>query len=193
METEEIALGDIEFSGKDMLIQNLRFDRIAVSGTGELLLLSVTGDQMRIKQIAAILRSGLKCDITAGGVKVGKPDAEEWRKHSPGRIRGGSDGYQVFTHKLGYGEVHALLITRSPGFLPIVSEESLWQELKGGRFTTPLLREWTPYIEGRLRADDRLEDANCYNCRCGILSSTVKHLDEVVTEGLQQHMILIPN
>ena len=32
--------------------------------------------------------------------------------------------------------------------MKVVTAESLWQELKSDRFTTPLLREWMPYIDG---------------------------------------------
>ena len=44
----------------------------------------------------------------------------------------------------------------------------------------------------RVRDDERLEDAHVFNCRCGILSATTQKLDEIVSQGLQQRMILIP-
>jgi len=184
--------GDIEFSGKDFLTPSIDFDRIAVTAQGKLLLLSVIADQMRIKQIRAILGSGVKCSITAGGIRVGKPGAQYWDTYSPGRLFPDNEGYATYTHKLGYGMVHAMFVTRDDGFLPIVTEESLWQKLKGTKFTTPLIREWVPYITERLRADERLEDADCYNCECGVLSATDKSLDEVITEGLQQYLLSIP-
>jgi len=191
MATEDKVLGDIEFSGKDFLTPAIPFDRIAISRSGEMYLLSVITDQMRVKQIRSILVGGAKCSITAGGVRVGKPGANHWDTYQPGRLFPGSDGYATYTHKLGYGMVHAMFITRSKGFLPVVTEESLWQELKSERFTTPLIREWMPYLEERLRAADRLENANCFNCHCGFLSATTKALDEVVSEGLQQRLISI--
>lgn len=192
MSTEPIKRGTIQFSGNEFCPE-VEFDRIALRGRHTLLFVSVIADQMRVKQIRAILSAGLKCTIIAGGVRVNTPKGDHWNSFSPGRISADSDGYEVFTHKLGYNMTHAMFVTKSAGFLKIVTEESLWQELKGPRYTTPILREWMPYLEERLRADGRLEDAFGYNCECGILSATNSMLDEAVSEGLQQRMISIPD
>src|SRR3954454_16694893 len=122
--------GDIDFAGKDIGIPTVPFDKLAISGRGELLLLSIFADQMRVKAIRAVLCGGAKATCQAAGVKVGQPGDEYWRKHTPGRLTPTADGYQVFTHKLGYGMAHALFITRMPGFMKVITEESLWQELK---------------------------------------------------------------
>lgn len=184
--------GDIDFAGKDIGIPAVPFDKLAISGRGELLLLSIFTDQMRVKAIRAVLCGGAKAIATASGVKVGQPGCEAWSRHTPGRLTPTADGYQVFTHKLGYGMAHALFITRMPGFMKVITEESLWQELKDVRFTTPILREWMPYIEQTLRYEGRLEDAHTFGCRCGILSASTKHLDEIVSQGLQQRELIIP-
>lgn len=195
-ESTEKKFGDIDFTGKDIAIGGIsdpvRFDKLAISGRGELLLLSIFTDQMRVKAIRSILCGGAKAIAQASGVKVGHPDQEEWQRHTPGRLTPTSEGYQVYTHKIGYGMAHALFITRMPGFMKVVTEESLWQELKKVRFTTPILREWMPYIETTLRYDDRLEDAHTFGCRCGILTATTGSLDKIVSEGLQQRELIIP-
>ena len=190
--TPERKFGDIDFFGKDIAIPPVPFNKLAKSGGGELLLLSVFTDQMRIKAIRAILCGGAKAVANASGVQVGQPGADQWNKHTPGRLTPTTDGYQVFTHKLGYGMAHALFITRMPGFMKTVTEESLWQELKTVRFTTPILREWMPYIEKTLRHEDRLENAHTFGCECGILSATTQSLDKIVSEGLQQRELIIP-
>lgn len=184
--------GDIEFSGKEIGIPAVPFDKLAMSGRGDLLLLSVFCDPMRVKQIRAILCGGAKAVGNASGVQVGPPGGAYYEFHTPGRLLPTADGYAVHTHKLGFGLVHALFITRMPGFLKVVSEESLWQELTGPRFTTPLLREWMPYIEKQLRNNQELEDAHTFGCHCGVLSATTKSLDEIVTRGLQRYEIEIP-
>jgi hypothetical protein len=189
---KDVKFGDIEFSGKDIAIPAVKFDKLALSGYGKLLLLSVFADQMRVKQIRAILCGGAKAIPMASGVEVGQPGGDAWRRHNPGRLEATPDGYQLYTHKLGYGLVHAMFITRMPGFMPVVSEESLWQELTSGRFTTPVLRAWVPYINTTLRQDEILEDAHTFNCHCGILSATTHSLDKIVTEGLQQRELIIP-
>ena len=184
--------GDIDFAGKDIGIPAVPFDKLAISGRGELLLLSIFTDQMRVKAIRAVLCGGAKAVAQASGVKVGQPGDEYWRQHAPGRLTPTADGYQVVTHKLGYGMAHALFITRMPGFMKVITEESLWHELKDVRFTTPILREWMPYIEKTLRFEERLEDAHTFGCRCGVLSATTASLDKIVSEGLQQRELIIP-
>jgi hypothetical protein len=184
--------GDIDFSGKDIGIPAVPFDKLAISGRGELLLLSIFCDTMRVKAIRAILCGGAKATANAGGVKVNQPGAESWYAHMPGRLTPTTEGYQVFTHKIGFGMAQALFITRMPGFMKVVTEESLWQELNSTRFTTPILREWVPYIENTLRYEERLEDAHVFNCKCGILTATTQSLDKIVSEGLQQRELIIP-
>ena len=185
--------GDIEFQGKDIQLTSQKFDKIAVSGRGELLLLSVVAPTQITKAMRAILNGGAKAQITAGGVKVQRPTDEPYYARQPGRLYATPDGYNTYNHKLGYGLAHTYFITRMPGFLRVVSEEALWQELNDTRFTTPLLREWMPYIEKQLREAEVLEDAHSYGCRCGVLSSTTKRLDEIVSEGIKSHKLLIPS
>ena len=190
--SEQKRYGGISFDGKDIAIPEVPFDKIAVDGRGQLLLLSICTDQIRIKAIRAILCGGAKAMANAGGVKVNQPGVEAWRAHSPGRLCLTADGYSVFTHKLGYGMAQALFITRMPGFMKVVTPESLWQELNTSRFTTPILRAWIPYIEKTLRDEERLEDAYVFNCACGVLTASTKSLDEIISDGLKSGAILIP-
>ena len=184
--------GGISFDGKDIAIPEVPFDKLAISGRGELLLLSIFTDAMRVKAIRAILCGGAKAYANAAGVKVNQVGGETWRAHTPGRLTPTADGYQIYTHKLNYGMTHALFITRMPGFMKVVTPESLWQELNNVRFTTPILKEWIPYIEETLRYEERLENAHTFNCNCGILSATTQSLDKIISEGLQQHELIIP-
>ena len=65
----------------------------------------------------------------------------------------------------------------------------LWQELNDVRFTTPLLREWLPYIEGQLRDHELLENAQVFNVSCGILNLNTDALDRIVSEGIKSGAI----
>ena len=183
--------GDLEIQGKDFSTPAVKFDKLAVGGRGELLLVSLVAETQRVKQIRAILCGGAKATIQATGVKLTRPGDEPWQAREPGRLYPTTDGYVCQTHKLGFGLAHALFLTRTPGFMKVVTSESLWQELNDVRFTTPLLKAWVPYIEDRLRSDERLEDAHAFQCRCGILSAMTRHLDEVVSQGLADHKITI--
>lgn len=191
-EEAEPKYGDIDFTGKDIGIPAVPFDKIATSGRGELLLLSIFTDQMRVKAIRSILCGGAKAVANASGVKLGRPGCMPYERHTPGRLMPTSDGYNVYTHKIGYGMAHALFVTRMQGFMKVITPESLWQELNTVRFTTPILREWIPYVEKTLRENERLENAHTFNCECGVLSVSTKALDEVVSEGLKRREIIIP-
>jgi hypothetical protein len=190
--SEPKEFGNIEFQGKDISTPPFQFDRLAISGRGELLLVSLVAPTQNIKQIRAILNGGAKALVMAGGVKVNQPSREEYYAHSPGKLTPSADGYQTFTHKLAYGQGHALFLTRSPGFMKVVTTESLWQELNNVRFTTPLLKEWMPYLGKALRADDLLEEAHVFNCSSGILSASTRHVDDIVSLALRDGHLRIP-
>jgi hypothetical protein len=190
--SEQKKFGDIEFQGKDFATPPFKFDRLAVSGRGELLLVSLVAPTQNVKQIRAILNGGAKAAVMAGGVKVNQPSRDEWYEHAPGKLTPSADGYQAFTHKLGYGQAHALFVTRSPGFIKVVTPESLWQELNHVRFTTPLLRDWMPYLGKALSEEDLLEEAHVFNCSSGVLSANTHQLDDIVSRGLRDGDIVIP-
>ena len=183
------VFGDIDMVGKDIGVPAQKFDKIALSGRGELLLLSVVTEIHNLKRMRAILLGGAKAQINAAGIRVGQPGAEGWRQHQPGRVNATQDGYQLYTHKLGYGMIHALFLTRMPGFMKVVTPESLWQELNKDRYTTPIIRPWMPYIETKLREQDLLEDAHVFACKCGVLSALTKHLERDRVRGNQERRV----
>ncbi len=189
---EEKTFGGIEFSGKDIAIPNTPFDRIAISGRGELLLVSFVAPTQTIKQIRAILHTGTRVNIVAGSIKVKQPSSEPYTAHQPGNLHPSAAGYTTFIHKLDYGQAHALMITKAPGFMKVVTDETIWQELTDPRFTTPVLREWVPYISEEMHGRFILEEAHVFNCNCGIMSATTVELDEIVTDGLRSRSIHIP-
>jgi len=188
--------GTIEFSWREGGTPPLKFNKIAHSGRSELMMVSVICETQYVKSIRAALvpdkKGSSRVSAVAGGVRTNIPGREDWYASIPGRLYCGSDGYHVYSHKLGYGLAHAVFVTKSPGFMMIVTEESLWQELNTTRFTTPILREWIPFIDRKLREISRLENAHVYGCQCGILSATTSKLDEIVIEGLSKGKISIP-
>jgi uncharacterized protein Usg len=185
--------GTVEFQGKDIALPPQQFDRIATGGRGELLLISMVAPTQIVKAARAILNGGAKAFIQAAGVKTRRPGDDEWYARQPGRLVPTSDGYHTYVHKLGYGLAHAYFVTKMPGFLRVVSHESLWQELNDVRFTTPLLRDWIPFIEKQLRTRDLLEDAHVFGCRCGVLSATTAQVDDIVSQGIKDGWLTIPS
>lgn len=190
---ERPAFGEISFSGKDIAVPPLKYDKLAVGGRNQLYLVSLVCQAHYAKQVRAILNGGARCNITANGGKVAPPKPEAWDSpRNPGNLHVPPDStYDMHLHRLDYGLVHAMFVSRAPGFMPRVCSVSLWRELNSDRFTTPLLVEWLPYIEERLRELELLEDCDAFNCRCGVLSAHDGNLDTIVREGLESGDIAI--
>lgn len=194
MSSDDKKFGDIEFQGKDILVKDsIKYDRIAVSDRSELLMVSIVAADQTIKQVRAILAPGqTKVVATAAGAKIKRPGEKDYYLQQPGRLFLTDEGYFCYKHKLGYGMAHAIFLTKMHGFMKVVTEESLWRELNQTRFTTPILREWMPFIEEQLRLSTHLTNARVLNCACGVLTATTKKIDDIVSEGLQQGLIEIP-
>jgi hypothetical protein len=184
--------GDIQFTGGDMTWPVLKYDRLAVGERGELLLASVVAPTQIIKGIRGWLNTTKRGMATATGAKVKKSFEHEGRLREPGNLNKLDTGYATEVHRLSYGLAHALFKARTPGLLVSLAEEALWQELNTTRFTTPLLREWMPWLTNQLLDHGLLVEADCHRCRCGVLPATTADLDAVVSRGLQEGHITIP-
>ena len=51
------------------------------------------------------------------------------------------------TAKLAPGVVHLIALAKIPGTDVDMSNDQLWIELTGSRYTTPLLRSWIPWLK----------------------------------------------
>lgn len=117
------------------------------------------------------------------------------------RFRRDTNGYRSYSQALGLNSWHMVLVTKRPGFLASVDEETIWRELCSPRFTTPILRAWTPYLLERLkegywsrrtgRGNAGIIEADAWGCSPGILVADDAKLDKFVTEGLKQGSISI--
>lgn len=173
---------------------SMKLDRIAVDDYGRLLFASVVGPANVIKAARALISMGAasKSLIEAGGVKVKRTGDADWRATSIGRLMLVDGGYHFESHKLQYDNVHAMFFARHPGFMRVMTDEALWQELRRPEFTTPILKSWLPYIKERAMDDGLLKGARCYRCDCGILVCDTADLDRYVSEGLKRGKISIP-
>jgi hypothetical protein len=185
--------GEIQFAGDGMTWPVLKYDRIAVGQRNELLLVSVVAPTQIVKGIRGWLNTNKKGTATATGAQVKKSFEDEWQLRNPGNLRKLDEGYIGETHKLAYGQAHAMFTCRAEGFLTSVSEEALWQELNSSRFTTPLLRPWMPWVTKQLTERELLVEADCHRCRCGVLAAHTGDLDEIVSRGLKEGHITIPS
>lgn len=182
------AFGSITFSGDDVGYPAVDCDRLAISDNGELLFCSVVAPTQVIKGIRGILCSNKKASISVGHIQVKRASQADHYLHYPRNVwmPKDGDGFSTSTHRLPYGIAHAFFLSRHEGFLIALDEANLWQELSSNAFTTPLLREWTPWITKRLTDDDLLREAKCHNCSCGMYQFTNLQLDAIVSDGLKK-------
>ena len=109
----------------------------------EILLLSVVGPETSVKALTAGLRSSgrdqKRIDYSA---QVGSVSSTNLTKCS--------DGYRIYRTKLAYGLWHVLCLAKREGFMPVMTEDAVWHHLQGDQFTTPLLREWMPWLNQKM-------------------------------------------
>jgi hypothetical protein len=150
----------------------------------EILLLSVVGPETSVKALIAGLRSARqdqqRIDYAArvGGIERA-------------RLVACPEGYRVSRAKLPYGLWHVLCLACRDGFLPVLTEKSLWQQLRGEPFTTPLLREWTPWLYRTMKERGLLTELTQSGCQAGLLHADSEALDALVCEGIQKGHLAI--
>ena len=94
--------------------------------------------------------------------------------------------YRAAVTKLAPGVIHLVALAKIPGLMPNMSDDHLWAELTGPRYTTPLLRAWIPW----LKADHGRGRRNCCCQRLestvGVLKTEPDELDALVTLGVKE-------
>src|SRR5262249_41367979 len=151
-------------------------DAIGLNGN-EILLLSVAGPETSVKALTAGLRSSGKAqgriDYSA---QVGSV-SETYLTRCP-------DGYRIYRNKLGYGLWHVLCLAKKEGFMPVLTEDALWQHLQSSQFTTPLVREWAHWLYQTMKTRELIVELDQSGCQAGLLLADSKNLDELVSEGI---------
>jgi hypothetical protein len=161
----------------------LRCDAIGLHDS-EILLLSVSGPETSVKALLAGLRSSGKDQKRV-----------EYSAHVDTVVSTGltkcPDGYRIHRTKLNYGLWHVLLFAKRKGFMPIMTEEALWQHLQKDPFTTPLLREWIPWLYQALKDQEAIIEATQSGCHVGLLLADSDILDELVSKGIREGHLAI--
>jgi hypothetical protein len=176
-------LGTLALSGGETDFA-LRCDALACDRDKRILLLSAAGPETSVKALAAVLRSEAKVRFY--------PELESpfYRYYGPVRHPA---GYTVQRAKLDPNTWHVLCTAKVEGLLPVLSEEALWQELRGERFTTPLLRSWVPWLLQRLLEQGGLVRLEQVGCEAGLLLAGTETVDELVSEGINQGHLRFTN
>jgi hypothetical protein len=69
--------------------------------------------------------------------------------------------------------------------MPVVTEESLWELLQNDLFTTPLLKEWIPWLAEEMKKRAVLGELTQFGCRAGLLFADSDTLDGLVSDGIR--------
>lgn len=144
----------------------------------EVLLLSVAGPETSLKALTAGLRSsGQDQKRIEYAARVGGINSKRLTKCPA--------GYRVYRTKLDYGLWHVLCLAQREGFVPVLTEESVWQLLQKAPFTTPLLREWMPWLFREMMDRESIVELTQHGCRAGLLLADNDTLDALVSEGIR--------
>jgi hypothetical protein len=144
-----------------------------------LLLLSAVGPDTAAKAIRAILH------VTEIEAEFRLEDDERIVCMARASYDGKPVGYQAALARLAPGAVHLAALAKIPGMMPDMSDARLWAELSSERYTTPLLRQWTPWIRRKLVATGGIVAAAGYAANSGVLTATPEELDELVSSGVR--------
>lgn len=148
-----------------------------------MLYLSVAGSQTSIKALRAVLH------LEKATFSLNFTTPTEDRANDPFRqffsFHRGTHGFAVHAHNLGCSTWHLVALSLMPGFMPVVDEETLWQQLNGPKFTTPVLRAWTPWLGQELVKSKGVRKATSWGCRCGFITADTGELDRLVARGLK--------
>lgn len=176
-------MGEIDFMSEGFSYR-LACDRLALDGSGELLMVSFAAPASAAKAVAAALFSEVKLSMRLKDFA--------WKQGYHSRALTCPAGYVQHRHHLGYGTWHYVLVAKRPGFLPCISEDALWREVQTERFTVPVLRAWMPWLKRRLLHVGLLDPCDTVACEAGVLLASDKELEEVVGDGLREGKATIP-
>lgn len=180
----EVGSFDFEVynSGRGGRSRSSRF-RLRCDGIGlhddEILLLSVVGSETSVKALTAGLRSSGKDQQRIDySVNVGNVQGNHLTRCP--------EGYRIHRSKLAYGLWHILCLSKREGFMPIMSEETVRQLLNKDPFTTPLLKEWIPWLFKEMKADGNIVELKQCGCQAGLLLANDNVLDDLVSKGISK-------
>jgi tRNA A37 threonylcarbamoyladenosine biosynthesis protein TsaE len=200
MSHEDIPLGFLEMEvggtgrrhASNTTRLTLRCDAIAFGPGGEILMASVSGPERSVTAFCASLHDN--ATVPFYSVRLNTTDENgEPTLYSRSRLYRSAiqQGYKITKSKLTYGWWHAVAMSKRPGFMTVLTEETLWHEFMGDRYTTPLLREWTGWLMEEMRSTRRsmgqvLRDLEGFGHNAALLLATPEQLDELVSSGIQR-------
>ena len=166
-----------------------RIDRRPGRDNPGMLLLSVTGPDTAVKSARATL---YQPDVEAEFLlENGETLHQMVKARIP--LDGKPAVYGVAMAKLAPGVVHMVALAKIPGLMPNTSDDHLWSELTGPRYTTPLLRSWIPWLKEAMAKDGRIIVGEGFASSLGVLRTEPDELDALVCSGVREgHLHMVP-
>jgi hypothetical protein len=153
-----------------------------------LLILSATGPDTAVKSVRANL---YQPDIDTEFV-LEQNDTTERMLKARTCFDGRTVTYHATVAKLAPGVIHLVALAKIPGLMPNMSDDHLWAELTGPRYTTPLLRAWIPWLKRVMAQGGGIVVGNGFASTVGILKTEPDELDALVTLGVKEgHLHLV--
>lgn len=162
--------------------RTLPLHAVALGAHNQLYLISVTGAGNTIQALAAAL-------VKTTRVRFDGQDDEGKRIFNPERIDG---KYRCAKARLGFNTWHMVAMVDSPLLIPRLSDEALWQRLASEQFTTPVVRQWVPWLRRRMVEEELLTTLAGFGCQCALLDLDTEQLDQLVSDGLATGKLEIP-
>jgi hypothetical protein len=147
-----------------------------------LLLLSATGADTAVKSVRATL---YQPDVEAE-VLLGDGDTNQRMLKARMAFDGKPVTYSAALAKLAPGVIHLVALARIPGLMPNISDDHLWAELSGPRYTTPLLRPWTAWLKEAMASSGSIVVAEGFASSVGVLKTEPDELDALVASGVKE-------
>ena len=152
-----------------------------------LLMLSATGPDTAVKAVRAGLYEPdiqVEFDLQGDDVSAKLVKARTTRD-------GKAVSYNAAVAKLAPGVVHLVALAKLPGLMPNLSDDHLWSELSGSRYTTPLLRSWTAWLKETMATNGGIVVAEGYAAKVGVLKTEPDALDEIVSQGVRDRQLAL--
>ncbi|MCA9366726.1 hypothetical protein KC887_00475 [Candidatus Kaiserbacteria bacterium] len=145
------------------------------SVSGLLLAINATGSRSQVEGVAAMLRSKKTTHVQVVGSKLAEDQF----------FSNGAYGYRTELHCLSRDVWQVIAVSKDSRVMLGDDNEILWNKLSSDQYTTPVLREWVPFIRSNLSTS--MYDAAKTVGVCpsgGLLRLTTKNLDGIVIKGL---------
>lgn len=153
-----------------------------------LLMLSATGPDTSVKSVRASL---YQPDVEAE-LLLERDDTTQRMLKARITLDSKPVTYSASVTKLAPGVIHLVALARIPGLMPNMSDDHLWAELTGPRYTTPLLRAWIPWLKRVMAQGGGIVLGDGFDSTVGVLKTEPDELDALVTLGVKEghlHMV----